>query len=167
MRKLKKLLIVGVAVLVLSALSITALAAAAYESPAEAVAGLTGKTLEDVIAEKSETGKTYGQLANDAGVLDEFKAASLEMKKDILAAKVADGQITQEQADELLAAITENQTTCDGTGSAGIGQGVGAGFGSNGCSLGSGNSYNGQNGQGGNGQGTCSGLQLRDGSCGR
>lgn len=166
MSKLKKFLAVGVAVLVLIALSVTALAAAAYGSPAEAVAGLTGKTLDDVIAEKSETGKTYGQLANDAGVLDEFKAALLEMKKDILAAKVDEGKLTQEQADEILAAIAENQANCDGTG-AKIGQRYGVGFGANGGGRCNGNGYMGQNGQGGKGQGNCSGLQLRDGSCGR
>ena len=167
MSKLKKFLTVGVAVLILSALSVTALAAAAYGSPAEAVAGLTGRTLDDVIAEKSETGKTYGQLADDAGVLDEFKAALLEMKKDILAAKVAEGKLTQEQADEILAAIAENQANCDGTGGGKVGQGYGAGFGANGGGLGNGNGYKGQNGQGGKGQGNCSGLRLRDGSCGR
>lgn len=167
MSKLKKFLAVGVAVLVLSALSATALAAAAYGSPAEAVAGLTGKTLDDVIAEKTETGKTYGQLANDAGVLDEFKAALLEIKKDILAAKVAEGKMTQEQADEILAAIAENQANCDGTGGAKLGQGCGAGFGANGGGVGNGNGYKGQNSQGGKGQGSCSGLQLRGGFCGR
>jgi hypothetical protein len=166
MSKIRRLWAVGVAVLVLSALSVTALAAAAYGSPAEAVAGLTGKTLEDVIAEKSETGKTYGQLANDAGVLDEFKAALLEMKKDVLNAKVAEGKITQAEADEILAAIAENQATCDGTGGAKVGRSYGAGFGSNGCGLGNGNAYKGQNGWSGNGQGNCTGMQLRDGSCG-
>ncbi len=40
MSKFKKFLAVGIAVLVLSGLSVTALAAAAYGSPAEAVAGL-------------------------------------------------------------------------------------------------------------------------------
>ncbi len=166
MSKFKKFLAVGIAVLVLSGLSVTALAAAAYGSPAEAVAGLSGKTLDDVVAEKSETGKTYGQLASEAGVLDEFKAAVLEMKKDILAAMVAEGKLTQEQADEILAAIMENQATCDGTGGAKVGQCYGAGLGANGGGFGNGNGFKGPNGKGGNGQGNCSGLMLRDGSCG-
>ena len=43
--KMKKILAAGVAVLALSALSVTAFAASAYNSPAEAVAALTGKTV--------------------------------------------------------------------------------------------------------------------------
>jgi hypothetical protein len=167
MSRIKKLLAVGVAVLVLSALSVTALAVAAYESPAEAVAGLTGRPVDDVIEEKTETGNTYGQIANDAGVLDEFKASLLEMKKDILDAKVAEGKLTQADADEIMAAIEANMATCDGTGGAKVGQSYGAGFGSGSCGLGNGNGYKGQFGQGGNGQGNCTGLMLCDGSCGR
>ncbi len=139
MTKFKRMVIIGSTILAIGATSITAFAASPYKTPAEAVAGLTGKTVESVIAEKVETNKTYGTIAKEAGKLDEFKVEVLQIKKDRLAQKVADGSITQEKADEIIAAIEENQANCDGTGSARIGQSMGANFG-------------GKNGQG-NGQG--------------
>ena len=150
MTKLKKIAAIGAMVLVVSATSLTAFAASKYSSPTEAVAGLTGQTVESVIAERSDTGKTYGTIAKDAGKLEEFKSENLQIKKDILAKKVADGTMTQARADEIIKAIEENQTNCDGTGSAKIGQRMGAGFG--------GMNGNGQGrGQGGAGcgQGNC------------
>ena len=39
------------------------------------------------------------------------------------------GTITKEKADEIIAAIEQNQANCDGTGSARIGKSLGAGFG--------------------------------------
>ena len=129
MKNYKKIAAIGALVFTVAITSLTAFAASAYHSPAEAVAGLTGQTTESVIAQKAETGKTYGTLANEAGVLDQYKTEVLEMKKDILAEKVAAGTMTQEQADEIIAALEENQAVCDGTGSAGIGRQFGAGFG--------------------------------------
>lgn len=167
MFKLKKIFVVGVAVLALSTVSITALAASAYGSPAEAVAALSGKTVESVTAERQETGKTYGTIASEAGVLDEFKSSMLEIKRDVLAARVAAGDMTQEQADEILAALEANMATCDGTGGAMIGQQYNVGFGSNGSGIGNGagKGNHGQSGQLG-GSGTNSQMRLQDGSCG-
>jgi hypothetical protein len=122
MLRLKKFFAAGIAVLTLSAVSATALAASAYASPAEAFAALTGKTVESVIEERQETGKTYGTLAQEAGVLDEFKSAVLELKKDRLDSMVAAGEMTREEADEILAALEANSAACDGTGGARIGQ---------------------------------------------
>jgi len=114
---MKKLIVIGAAVFLLSVLSISAFAASVYNSPAEAVAGLTGRTVEDVTKERTESGKSYGAIANDAGKLDEFKKETQEIRKDILAEKVADGTITQDQADDALKAFEERQAFCDGTGS--------------------------------------------------
>lgn len=138
MFKLKKLLAVGVAVFALSAVSVTALAASAYNSPSEAVAALTGKSVDSVVEARQETGKTYGTIANEAGVLNEFKSAMLEMKKGVLDARVASGDMTQEQADDILAAIEANVAACDGTGRAMIGQQYGICFGTNGGGFGNG-----------------------------
>lgn len=129
MTKLKKIAAIGAMVLVVSATSLTTFAASKYSSPADAVAGLTGQTVESVITERSETGKTYGTIANEAGKLEEFKAENLQIKKDALAEKVKAGTMTQARADEIIAAIEKNQVNCDGTGSARIGQMMGAGFG--------------------------------------
>ena len=156
MTKLRKFATLGTMALIIGATSLVALAASAYNTPAEAVAGLTGKSVESIIAEKAETGKTYGTIAKEAGKLEEFKAENLEMKKDILSQKVAAGTMTQEKADEIIAALQENQANCDGTGSAKIGKGQGAGFGKmNGNGQGKGQ------GQGGAGRG----QGMRNGSC--
>ena len=153
MKKLTKVLALGAIVVAFSATSITAFAASTYSSRAEAVAGLTGQTVENVIAEKAETGKSYGAIAAEAGKLEEFKDEMLEIKKDALAEKVANGTITQERADEIIAAMEANQANCDGTGSAKTGRRMGAGFGGgNGCGQG--------RGQGGVGRG-----QRCGGSC--
>lgn len=128
--KLKKTIIMsGASVLMMAALSVSVLAASQYATPAEAVAGLTGREVQSVIDERVETGKTYGTIAAEAGVLDEFKAETLEMKKDQLAQRVEAGTMTQEQADAIIAQLEANQATCDGTGTAAIGRNAGAGFG--------------------------------------
>lgn len=158
MTKLKTFTALGAVVIAVSAISFTAFAASSYSSPAQAVAGLTGRTEESVIAEKVETGDTYGTIANEAGKLEEFKDEMLEIKKDTLAERVAAGTMTQEQADAVLKNLEENQATCDGTGSARIGQNSGAGFGKNG-GMGQGNGTGrGQGGGAMRGQGTCGGT---------
>ncbi len=86
--------------------------------------------------------------------LEERQAARLEAKKDILAKRVADGTMTQAEADQILAAILANQETCDGTGSARIGQKFGAGFG---LGNGQGQGRGGRMGMG-RGQGACGGV---------
>ncbi len=141
MTKLKKLAVIGTMVLTLAATSVTAFAAA-YGSPADVVAGLTGKTVESVIAERRETNKTYGAIADEAGKLEEFKDKILEAKKVILAERVAAGTMTQEEADKIIAALEQNQALCDGTGSARAGLRMGAGFGRmNGGRRGMGNAF--------------------------
>jgi hypothetical protein len=163
MTKIKKMLTVGGIVLAVGATSITTFAASIYKTPAEAAAGLSGKTVEQVVQEKTETGKTYGTIAKDAGKLDEFKAEAIQIKKDVLEKKVADGTLTREKADEIIKAVEENSANCDGTGSAKIGQEYGAGFGSatgggmkNGGGQGQGGGMKNGGGQGmGRGQGSC------------
>ena len=128
MKKFKKFAVIGLAMLVVGAMSVTALAAS-YKTPAEVVAGLIGKTVDGVIEERNDSGKTYGAIASDAGKLSEFKSQMLEQKKAALQERVAAGTMTQERADEIIAALERNQPNCDGTGSGRIGQKMGAGFG--------------------------------------
>lgn len=61
------------AILAAASISMTALATAA-QSPADALSGLTGKTVEEIAAERS-AGKSYASIADDAGKLAEFRAA--------------------------------------------------------------------------------------------
>lgn len=106
----------------------TAFAAAAYQTPAEAVAGLTGRTTQEVIDERINTGKTYGTIAQEAGKLEEFQSAMLEMAKDRMDELVSAGGLTQEQADARIDLMEQNQVICNGTG-IGAGAGVGGGYG--------------------------------------
>lgn len=153
MTNFKKYVVLGAVVLAMGATTLTAFAASNYSTPAEAAAGLTGNTVEDIIAVKSETGKTYGTIAKDAGKLEEFKDEMIAVKKQILDEKVAAGTMTQEEADKIIIAIEENQLTCDGTGAARSGKMMGAGFG-------------GMMGQGrGQGKGLGNGQGLRNGTC--
>lgn len=163
MKNFRKILTIGAVVLAMGVTSVVGFAASNYDSPAEAVAGLTGRTVESVVSQRQEENTTYGQIASDAGKLDEFKKESLEMKKDNLKSQVEAGRITQEKADEILKAIEENQGHCDGTGSGKIGQGHGARFGSNGEGQGLRGSNRGQ-GHGHHGQGQ-GGMRLQDGTC--
>lgn len=144
MKKFRRVIMTTAVVIMVGAASVTAFAASSYSTPAEAVAGLTGRTVEDVTAERYDTGKTYGTIANDAGKLEEFRAEMLQIKKDILADRVEAGIMTKERADAIITAIEENQSTCDGTGSLRTGQRMGAGFGGmngNGQGFGQGQGY--------------------------
>jgi len=170
MTNFKKLAVLGAVVLAVGATTVTAFAASNFSTPAEIAARVTDRTVEDVTAEKIEKGITYGTIANNSEKLDEFKSEMLENKIAILNERVADGSMTQEEADEIIVALKENQAFCDGTGTAKIGQQFGAGFGGmmgNGNGQGQGRGLgNGQGmgrGQGGNGLGN--GQGLRDGSC--
>lgn len=159
MKIMKKVLVTGAVVLAMGATALTALAATKALTPAEILAGLTGKPVETVIAERNETEQTYGALASDYGVLDKFQSQMLEEKKEYLEQRVKDGTMTQERADAILAAIEANQADCDGTGN-GSRAGLGAGFGG-GCGVGigggNGGGYGRGNGNGAGGRG-CGGV---------
>ncbi len=127
--------------------------AATTKTPAEIAAGLTGKTVE-VLAKERATGKTYGEIAQDAGKREEFKTQVLAEKKALLDERVKAGSLTQKQADEIYQAIKDNQTNCDGTGNAGIGKRAGMGFGQ-GCGLGQGQGRGQGQGCQGQGMGNC------------
>lgn len=92
----------------------------------------------------------------------EERAERLEIKKEILAERVEDGQITQERADEIITRIETNQANCDGTGPSGEGCGLSGEFGRmngncNGNGDGDGNGFGGGRGNGGFGNcGNCS-----------
>lgn len=148
MKNYKKLL---VSVTMIGMLGVAGTAyAAVTKSPADIAASITGKTITEVNQERA-SGKTYGTIAQEAGKLEEFQVQMLEQKKELLGQRVIDGQLTQQQADQIYNAMKNNQTTCDGTGNAlgktyglrmgnssGMGRGQGMGRG-NGMGMGSGN----------------------------
>ena len=159
MKKNKKiiLLVSIITVLVLGIASVSFAAVTDYKSPAEVLSALTGQSADEITAAR-EDGQSYGAQAVEADVLDEFQSDRLAQYKATLDAAVADGDLTQEEADARYAAMSERMEACDGTGT-GLGQGNGAG---NGTGLGQGN---------GNGQGRGSragqGMGMGTGPCGR
>ncbi|MDD2422251.1 MAG: hypothetical protein PHU78_08975 [Heliobacteriaceae bacterium] len=150
MKNLKRLLAVTVAVGVLGAAG--AGFAAEVKTPAEIIAGLTGKTVAEVTQEKA-AGKTCGTIAQESGKLAEFKQSMLENKQAVLQERVTEDRLTQEKADEIYNALKDRQANCDGTGQGQIGKKYGAGFGQ-GQGLGNGP---------GHGQGQGKGLGAKNG----
>lgn len=154
MKKSKLAIIISVAAILVIALSTAAFAIAKGDTPAEIVANLTGKTVDEVNDLRGD-GQSYGEQAKAAGKLDEFQDERLDLEERNLAQAVLDEEMTQEEADALLAKAELRMQDCDGTGS-GAGNGVCDGTGSgagNGVCDGSGSGQ----GMGGQGNGACDG----------
>ncbi|NCC80026.1 MAG: hypothetical protein EOM07_10555 [Clostridia bacterium] len=129
MKKIRNIVAAGALTLAMGVTSLTVFAATKYDSPQEALAGITGKTIEEITEERYEEGKTYGEIAAEAGELDAFKEELFEQKKEIIEERVAEGSLSREYADEILERIEDNQSTCLGTGERGRGMMGGFGFG--------------------------------------
>jgi len=106
--------IIGVITAGMLLVGATSVVAATFKSPAEIYAGLKGVTVEEAYDAKA-AGSTYGELADEAGVLDAFKAEMLENRKAMIQDRVESGQLTQEQADAYIENMEANQANCDGT----------------------------------------------------
>ncbi|MDK2823450.1 MAG: hypothetical protein PWQ67_612 [Clostridia bacterium] len=126
---------------VLSLFMATVAFAATYTHPSEMVANLTGKTQDEVFNLRSQ-GKTYGQIAQENGVLEQFKNNMLEYKKAIIDERVNQGLITKENGEAIKKALEERIAICNGTpdpnrmplgqqfgGGLGFGRGQGRGMG--------------------------------------
>ena len=103
MKNRKMIFVIGAVLLLIGASTVTALAA-----PGFFMQGAPAGEYEDVA---------------------EFQAQMLERKQAILDERVADGTMTQVEADEIIAAIKENMANCDQSGGCRIGAGMGVGFG--------------------------------------
>lgn len=111
------------------------------------LADLTGLSVEDIQAERAE-GSSISDIAEANGVsTDTVVSEALAARKAILDAKVADGSITQEQADLAYERMTERVTERVSTDEVG-------------APSWSGSVTGGRGGRGGMG-----GQGLRDGSC--
>jgi hypothetical protein len=119
--------------------------------PAAIYANLTGTTEADAYALRLSSDLTFGELAEQEGIFDEFHDAILDAKIEILNEMVASGDLTQEEADELIDIFE----TCDGTQQH---LGLGMGYFGNG---GNGGQYGVNGGQfGSRGTGYCGGLNA-------
>lgn len=149
----------SIATILVIGMSTAAFAAADYQTPAEIVAGLTGKTIDEVRADR-QAGTSYGAQAGEVDKLDEFQTERLALCEQNLDQAVIDGNLTQAEADKILAEMTDRMENCDGTGT-GLGRasenGTGAGQGiCNGLGDGSGRGN-------GNGTGAGSGMGMMRG----
>jgi len=137
--KKKTLVLIGTAAL--SVVLTTAAFAANYANPGEIVSALTGKTQVEITTERSQ-GKTYGQIAQENGKLEQFQNEMLEYKKSLIDERVKAGVISEENGQALKKAIEERMAACTGTpganqerlaqkfgGGMGFGKGQGMGFG--------------------------------------
>ncbi len=113
MKKLLVIGLIGVLTIGLGAMSF----ADAFSSPAEAYADLSGMSVAEAYELKGAD-KTFGKLAEENGFLDDFEAATRAGKINIVQARVADGTLEQEDADEIISQIND----CEGTPGSRLGQ---------------------------------------------
>jgi len=109
---------------------------------ADIVAKLTGLDVDDVQAKRAD-GTSFADVAASKGVsVDKVADEALSVREDVLDAKVEDGSISQDQADDaldrmqgrLIERIQATDGGCAGTGGGGCGGGLGGGRGGRGCS---------------------------------
>ncbi len=123
---MKKILIglIAVALLLVGANSVIG---ATFKSPAEIYAEIKGISVEDAYAQRNAG--SFCLQAEDAEVADEFRAQMLENRKVVIQEKVAAGELTQEQANDIIANMEENTVYCDGSiGGRGMGFGQTEGY---------------------------------------
>lgn len=92
------------------ALSVPAFAGS-MDSAVEVFSSLTGMTVEEAWELRHDTDQTFGELAIEKGVGDEFSDQIQELNKARIEDLVDQGRLTQKQADEILKAMED----CDGT----------------------------------------------------
>ncbi len=136
MKKAGIVLGVIAAALVLTMITSSVFAAFQPKRGIELAADVLGVTVDELIEQRDETGKTIHEIVVEAGKLDELTQARLDQMKLILADRVANGDLTQAEADEWYAEMVErmeynlaNGITGYGRGGMMGGYGAGTGFG--------------------------------------
>ena len=107
--------VVGALVVMLVVVAVAGVVFAAVQTPSQILAGLTGKSETDLQAARA-AGSSYGSIAAEAGVLDEFQAQRLEALKTQLAERVTAGTLDQASADSIYDRMEDRVANCDGTG---------------------------------------------------
>lgn len=120
--KLKKVVALGLTMVILGGTTVFA------STPAEIYSEVTGVTVEEAY-EARQNGETFGKLADDKGLFEEFQQEMLEDKKVFIEEKVSDGTLTREKADEFIKTLEERIENCDPQNPQRQGQRMGIGFG--------------------------------------
>lgn len=110
MKSFKKSLLMGA--LLTTVAASTAFAATSQTTPAEILASLTGKTSQNVWQERRESGKSFGTMASEAGVLSKFQTENREAKQARLNERVAEGRFTKDEAAKIMADFDKRQADC-------------------------------------------------------
>lgn len=150
---------------------VTGVLAQSFLTPAELLSSLTERPVEELRTERFDSGLSYGQMAQEAGLLEDFKAGVLDVKRASLADRVEQGLLSQEEADALLSDLEARREDCSGEPGQGLqprtgrfgsqGQGLGAGGEKRGQGLGRGQGQGAGQGQGrGQGRGAGQGGQF-------
>jgi len=104
----KTILVLAVVVMVFGTMSV-AFADASW-GPLAILEKLSGESQEDIYAMREE-GETLGDVAKELEVYEAFRAEALTQKKAMLQEMIQAGEISEEEAEEVLAAFE----SCDGT----------------------------------------------------
>lgn len=70
--KKKKIIITGIILSLIMVSTISVYAATNFQTKAEILSDLTGKNVEEIVEQIQNENKTFCEIANDNGVLDEF-----------------------------------------------------------------------------------------------
>ncbi len=127
MKRSKKTLVLVLSSILILALGTTALAAS-VNSPAQIYAALKGISVDEAY-ELRQAGTSFGKLAANEGLLEEFRALMLENKIAGIEARVQEGKLSEEEAKAIITTIEERMQSCDGTAS-GRNECLSLGFGS-------------------------------------
>ncbi|NPV27934.1 MAG: hypothetical protein HPY81_11010 [Firmicutes bacterium] len=84
--------------------------------PGEEITSVLGVTPEQLKAD-FKAGKTLAQIVSEHGLtMDQFKQKLLDYEKNKIAQKVADGKLTQEQADKMMQSLEKRVANLDKVG---------------------------------------------------
>ncbi len=115
MKNKKILLMTAIVTVLVLGLATVSFAATEWKTPAEILAGLTGKSVE-AVQEARQEGQSYGAQAAAADKLDAFRDERLAQMENRLKDAVEDGLLTEEEAAQRLETMQERAATCDGSG---------------------------------------------------
>lgn len=125
MNKKKIILSLGAIALLVTLSTQTVFASEVNLTPAGILSKITGKSIESLTEERKETNKSYGAMAKEEGIFDDFKEEMIEVKKARINELLENNEITKEEADKMISSFND----CDGTGKQGKDGNMGMKFG--------------------------------------
>ncbi|HAS72946.1 MAG TPA: hypothetical protein DCS67_02245 [Clostridiales bacterium UBA8960] len=132
----KIIILLSVSILILGTMALSF--ADALFSPAKIFGDLVGLSEQEAYDVRLESGKSFGQLAEDYGVYDAFVASAHESKIAYIEGLVEKGELTREEADLIIERLENCDGSLKGNGlfGKGLGRGMmGQGFGQGACGL--------------------------------